>query len=209
MPALLRGRPAIPAITGSLVALLGLGLAALGGRLQVLGGTPYYFAAGVGLLASGVLIALARRTGVWLYLMVLGGTVVRAIAEVGLDGWALIPRVVAPAVLGLWLCAPPVWARVERYAGVRPEYARRQSWAGMAACAALIALVFALVFAVGDRVTEARFLQLSAPTRWKAPEPPTGITPANVAALEKGVVVLHRRPAVRGRGRDGPRVRLP
>lgn len=206
MPALLRGRPAIPAITGSLVALLGLGLAALGGWLQVLGGTPYYFAAGVGLLASGVLIALARRTGVWLYLMVLGGTVVWAIAEVGLEGWALIPRVVAPAVLGLWLCAPPVWARVERYAGVRPEYARRQSWAGMAACAVLIALVFA----AGYRVTAARFLQISAPSRWDAPpgapdplvadgdwrfygrtpagdrfSPLTGITPANVGELEQ------------------------
>jgi glucose dehydrogenase len=84
-----------------IVALFGLALAAGGLWLITLGGSWYYLLAGAGMLASGVLLFLQRLSGVWLYWLVFIGTVVWALWEVGLDPWALLPRVLALAVIAL------------------------------------------------------------------------------------------------------------
>ena len=94
-------------MTGVAAGLLGLGLLGLGVWLLLLGGSPYYAAAGLMLLAAGILIVLGRPAGIWLYAALLVGTVLWSLYEVGLDGWALIPRLVAPAVLGIWLFISP------------------------------------------------------------------------------------------------------
>lgn len=44
--------------------------------------------------------------GVWIYVAILVGTIAWAVSEAGLDGWALIPRLIAPAVLGFWIWSP-------------------------------------------------------------------------------------------------------
>src|SRR5687768_798137 len=88
-------------VLGGLIILIGLVLAAGGAWLVSLGGSPYYVLAGLGLIASGVLIVLGRRLGVWLYLAVFGLTVVWALWEVGTDPWRLMPRVLAPAILAV------------------------------------------------------------------------------------------------------------
>ena len=203
----LRSRPTLILVTGAIVLLLGVAIGGLGGWLVVLGGTPYYLAAGLLMLASGSLIALGRRAGIWLYALLLLGTLVWAISESGLDGWSLIPRLIAPAVLGLWIFSPSIAGRVDRLAGADPAFARRESWIGMGACAALIVLVIA----AGYRITDQRYLQVSTPSNWDSPTPQpvdsrvadqnwrfygrtpagdrfsplTGITPANVAHLAK------------------------
>ena len=84
-----------------IVALFGLALAAGGVWLISLGGSWYYLIAGAGMLVSGVLLFMQRISGVWLYWLVFVGTIIWALWEVGLDAWALLPRLLALAVIAL------------------------------------------------------------------------------------------------------------
>ena len=79
--------------------LIGAVLAFGGAWLLSLGGSFYYLLAGLGLIASGVMLFRLRPAGAWIYVAVFALTVLWALWEVGLDGWALVPRIVAPAVL--------------------------------------------------------------------------------------------------------------
>ena len=81
------------------MALIGVVLSIGGIWLAALGGSAYYFIAGIGLIASGVLLARRRLAGAWLYCAVFVGTLIWAFAEVGTDNWALVPRVIAPLAL--------------------------------------------------------------------------------------------------------------
>ena len=95
---------------GVIVLLCGAALALGGAKLVSLGGSRYYLAAGVGLLLAGVQYARRRPSGLaWLGLVFVA-TVVWALAEVGLDFWQLLPRLVLPAVLMMFglLLAPRV-----------------------------------------------------------------------------------------------------
>lgn len=87
------------AIVGGLIAIIGVALTGGGVWLAILGGSLYYAIAGVGLLVAGFLLVRGERTGIWLYFAVWLFTVMWALWEVGMDGWALVPRVVAPTVL--------------------------------------------------------------------------------------------------------------
>ncbi len=89
---------------------IGLGLAGtalllLGGRLALLGGSWYYVLAGAALLACGVLLHRGRAAGITLFGATVAATMTWALWEVGLDGWALVPRLAWLAVGGLVLCA--------------------------------------------------------------------------------------------------------
>lgn len=134
--------PAWPArALGVILLLIGLVLAAGGVQLLVLGGSPYYLLAGLGLIVAGVLMIRRSIAGVWIYVAVFLATVVWALWEVGLDGWALIPRLVGPSVLLVLalLCAPLL--TVDR----RP---RRFAWRTLLVCiAGLIIVTLASVIA--------------------------------------------------------------
>jgi quinoprotein glucose dehydrogenase len=96
-------------VLGVILGLIGLTLTIGGVWLTALGGSPYYVLAGLGLLASGVMLARLRVVGAWIYIGVFVVTVLWALWEVGLNGWALVPRVIAPTVLlVLVLAALPV-----------------------------------------------------------------------------------------------------
>ncbi|HEX6604209.1 MAG TPA: membrane-bound PQQ-dependent dehydrogenase, glucose/quinate/shikimate family [Sphingomicrobium sp.] len=88
-------------ILGGLLVLIGLILAVGGIWLASLGGSIYYLLAGLGLIASGVLMIGGRPLGAYLYLAVFALTLVWALWEVGLNVWALVPRVIGPAVLAI------------------------------------------------------------------------------------------------------------
>ncbi|RYF67444.1 MAG: membrane-bound PQQ-dependent dehydrogenase, glucose/quinate/shikimate family, partial [Comamonadaceae bacterium] len=88
-----------------LLGLIGLAMAVLGGWLVVLHGSPYYVLAGVMLMVAAMLMAMGRAGGVALFGALVALTLVWALYEVGLDGWALIPRLAWIAVLGLLLLA--------------------------------------------------------------------------------------------------------
>jgi len=95
-----------PLISGTALVLLGLFFAGAGGWLAALGGSWYYLIAGIGLIASGILLVGGRRAALFVYAAVWLYTLVWALSESGLDPWNLMPRLVAPTVLGIYLLMP-------------------------------------------------------------------------------------------------------
>ena len=84
---------------GVLLLVTGLTLALGGIWLIILGGSWYYASAGVGLIAAAWFFMQRRMLGEWIYAGVFVFTLVWALWEVGLNGWALVPRLVGPLVL--------------------------------------------------------------------------------------------------------------
>jgi quinoprotein glucose dehydrogenase/quinate dehydrogenase (quinone) len=101
--------PGLLPLIGTILFLLA-GIPLLWGGIQLvrLGGLPYYVVAGL-LLVITAMLAWRRHAGaLWLYAALLLGTILWALAEVGLDCWALLPRLAGPAILGLWFAVPGV-----------------------------------------------------------------------------------------------------
>lgn len=88
------------------MALAGAFLAIAGIQLIVAGGSWYYLPAGLALIATAAGLAWKKPFAFPLFGALLVVTLVWALWEVGVDGWALVPRLVAPAVLGLILLLP-------------------------------------------------------------------------------------------------------
>src|SRR5262249_59131656 len=63
------------------------------------GGSWYYALAGALFLAAGYLMIKGKITGLYVYIGAFAFTCVWTFWEVGLSGWQLIPRLVAPFVL--------------------------------------------------------------------------------------------------------------
>ena len=94
-----RNRHWATSLLGLLLLLIGIILAFGGAWLAVLGGSPYYVLAGIGLLLSGWLIFQRRIAGAWLYGILFLATAVWAFWEAGDNPWGLVPRLVGPALL--------------------------------------------------------------------------------------------------------------
>ncbi len=93
------GRSWVLAGLGLLLVAIGAVLAGSGLWLVLIGGSAYYVVAGLGLVAAGILTTLRRPAGAYVYVAVYVGTVLWALWEVGLNGWGLVPRLVAPTVI--------------------------------------------------------------------------------------------------------------
>lgn len=78
-------------------AVLGWG----GIELVSLGGSAYYLITGAALIISGLLLVARKSVGLWVFALVFAGTVIWALAEVGLQFWPLMPRLAPVVVLGL------------------------------------------------------------------------------------------------------------
>ncbi|MFD1797279.1 membrane-bound PQQ-dependent dehydrogenase, glucose/quinate/shikimate family [Paracoccus aurantiacus] len=100
-------------ILSLLFLLAGAALAIGGGWLLSLGGSPYYLAAGLGFLATGLLLWRRRAAAYIVYAVTLGGTLAWAIWEVGFDWWQLAPRGGIPVLLGLLLLLPALRRRLD------------------------------------------------------------------------------------------------
>lgn len=111
-------------LLGAAIGIIGLILTVGGSWLAVIGGSPYYLIAGLGLVGSGVLLMRDRLLGAWLYVAVFAGTLVWAFWEVGLRGWALVPRLVGPLALLLLVLAVVPTLTASRVL-------RRSAWIGM------------------------------------------------------------------------------
>lgn len=146
-------------VLGALLAVIGLPLVIGGVWLIALGGSWYYALAGLALVASGAFIALGRLLGAWIYLGLYLLTLAWAVWEVGLHGWALVPRVVAPTVLLVpVLLAIPALTRDRR--------GRTWSLAGLGGLALLLAVG-------GLAVAQANRAGVEAPV----PAPGAGVAP--------------------------------
>lgn len=126
-------------ILGAFLVLLGVVLAAGGGWLVALGGSPYYLLAGIGLVLAGVGVARARRAGLVWFGAVFVGTVAWAAWESGLDYWRWIPRL--GLMVGLALLVALLAPRFER------GPSRRAANVAVAVLALVFVGAFALAFA--------------------------------------------------------------
>lgn len=105
-----------------------------GAQLLAGGGSGYYLAAGVLLLASGLGLARRSALALWLYALLLLGTALWAVWEVQLDWWPLAVRLALPWLLGLLLVLP--WSlRALRH---EPDMGQNR---GLAAAHGLLVLV--------------------------------------------------------------------
>lgn len=95
-------------VLGILLLIFGLPIAGLGAWLIALGGSWYYLPAGIGLVVTAIFLFRRDRMAFWVYLVVYAATVVWALWEAGFNGWAQVPRLVAPTVvLALMLLTLP------------------------------------------------------------------------------------------------------
>ncbi|PWC93442.1 membrane-bound PQQ-dependent dehydrogenase, glucose/quinate/shikimate family [Azospirillum sp. TSO5] len=132
-----------------LLALLGLG--ALGGGLWLilLGGSWYYAIAGLLFLASAALLAKRSPTALSIYALLVIGTLIWALWEVGLDWWPLSARGDVVAVIGFLLLLPWVTRRLgerepmagERAPGAYPVGAFRGTGIPLTASLVIVLLV--------------------------------------------------------------------
>src|SRR5882724_13229279 len=83
---------ALLCLVGAVLVIGGIWLAALGGSL-------YYLVTGSLVAASGVLLFRRRPLGFYLYTAAFIITALWSLWEAGLNGWALVPRLVGPAIL--------------------------------------------------------------------------------------------------------------
>lgn len=97
------------------------------------GGSPYYLLTGIAVVVSGILIWRRDGRGVLVYVAVLASTTTWAIWEVGFDGWQLLPRLLAPFVLGLALLPPSV-----RLGGRQSPATRVGGWPAFAGALVLV-----------------------------------------------------------------------
>ncbi len=95
-------------LLAALLLAIGLVLGAGGVQLLLLGGSAYYVVTGTAVSFSGLLLWRGSRWGMWLYGAMLAWTVVWSLSEVGLDGWALAPRLLGPLILGFYFLIPRV-----------------------------------------------------------------------------------------------------
>jgi quinoprotein glucose dehydrogenase len=112
MPEAARRPSLIIFLTSLVVGLVGLVMGGGGALLVLLGGSPYYLATGLAMLATAGLLWRGRAVALWLYALILVGTLAWAVWEVGFDFWALVPRGDIITPLGIWLLLPFVSGRL-------------------------------------------------------------------------------------------------
>ncbi|MEW9273262.1 glucose/quinate/shikimate family membrane-bound PQQ-dependent dehydrogenase [Gluconobacter oxydans] len=148
-------RPLLQTLTGIGLAILGLALFLPGLRLIALGGSFYYAVAGLLMILSGIMLTMGRRSGLAIYAALLAYTLIWALWRVGLDGWRLIPPLVLPAGIGLWVFGPWIGGRMmDSQSHVRIN---STVLGGMGGCLAL----FVVMFACGWYITGQRYQQFN------------------------------------------------
>lgn len=169
--------------------LAGLVIAVGGAWLLSLGGSFYYLFAGIGLIVTAWFLLRRSMMALWVYAVTFFFTLVWALWERGLNGWAQVPRLLGPAiVLVLILLAVPVLRRLDP----RPIATGMRN----AAAAGLVIAAGGLVLAVQPLWEPTRALAQTAPdigleeqTEEEEFIPPTAATPVERPAemmLETG-----------------------
>lgn len=149
-------------VLGAVIVAAGLFFVLGGAKLALLGGSWYFLVAGAALVASGVLVILRRVGGAGLFGLVLLGTGLWALWEVGLQFWPLVSRLFAMAVGGVVVAlSVPLLSRSRAH--------RRQGWtaAGLLALGVAATAVSAFfpknVIASGQAIAAPQPVDRSAP----------------------------------------------
>jgi quinoprotein glucose dehydrogenase len=188
-------------IFGLIIFIFGALLAIGGVKLASLGGSLYYLLIGLTLIVSGTLCLVGRVAGIYVYFVAFLATFIWSLFEAGLDGWALVPRLVGPFILLVLavLVMPP------RLANGKPT--RRAYGVGLAMISALglaiaVPLAKAPVEALPIPVAQEGTVYFDQATAPAAADWPTygggpgaqrysdlsQITPANVSQLKRAWV---------------------
>ncbi|QSI33910.1 membrane-bound PQQ-dependent dehydrogenase, glucose/quinate/shikimate family [Variovorax sp. RKNM96] len=196
-------------VVAVVIGLAGLALAVAGAWLIALGGSWYYLVAGLGLIASALLLQRGGGIGLLLYAAVVLLTLVWALWEVGFDWWPLAARGDVFFVVGLFLLTP--WVARALAQRDATGIGRTRAALGVVLAAFLLAAVFSwtrepgriegiapLPDASGNATAAATATALSSPPAPKDDWTAYGgtgfgqrysaldqITPANVAQLEE------------------------
>lgn len=179
-------------LVGVLLLIFGAPIALGGAYLITLGGSWYYLPAGIGLLLTAWFLFRREIMALWVYLVTYVGTVIWALWEAGFDGWAQVPRLVAPTVvLILVLTTLPVLRGTVRRYGT-----------GMAAAAVTLAGALGAINVAQYGVETSYAQEETAPAQTETPVTPaapdtpvqTPVTPS--APAETPVPVETEAPAV-------------
>jgi len=95
-------------LTAAILAIIGLVLTGGGGWLLSLGGSPYYLVTGIAFLVTAALLFRRSAAALWLYALIVLGSLGWAVWEVGFDWWQLGPRGGVIVLIGLWLMLPAI-----------------------------------------------------------------------------------------------------
>lgn len=101
-----------PRVFGGLLAVLGVVMAYGGLTLLQQGDNAYFLVAGLGVLISGILIALGKSMGASLYALTFAVMAVWSFAEVGANFGQLMPRILLPAVVCFYIFSGRVRPRL-------------------------------------------------------------------------------------------------
>jgi membrane-bound PQQ-dependent dehydrogenase (glucose/quinate/shikimate family) len=104
-----------PRVFPVLLGLIALPLILGGVQLVFLGGSFYYLLAGLVITASAIKIWHGNPFGSKIYAGLMVATVAWALLESGTNLWALAPRILPLAVIGIWFLTP--WFRRSLYQG--------------------------------------------------------------------------------------------
>lgn len=158
------------------VGLIGVVLTGGGVWLIVLGGSWYYLVAGLAFLGTAVLLA-QRRPAAWgLYAVLVVGTLIWALREVGLDWWPLAARGDLVFVIGLLLLTPFVTNRLLDRTVPPPQRPSPLRGSGLALTAALS---LALVVAVASWFIDVHATRGALPSARAAASEPSPLTPTS------------------------------
>ena len=113
----------------------------MGGQLVGLGGSFYYLLLGLALVATAVLLIRRSQWAAVIYAAVVAITVVWSIFEAGLDFVALLPRLAALIVVGLWFLSP--WHRTAMGKTAENPVNTGGRWVGFAGLAGVLLLALA------------------------------------------------------------------
>lgn len=135
-----------PVILGLIATPLVLG----GLQLVLLGGSFYYLLAGLVLGACAIAVWHCNKAGALIYGGLLAVTAVWSLLEAGTNLWALLPRIVPFAVIGLWFLTP--WYRRAIYSNAPPAIFA-SSASRYAAIAIAVITAYVVIAGTGYSVT--------------------------------------------------------
>jgi glucose dehydrogenase len=104
--------PSPPRVLGLLLSLLGAALLIGGISIPATEGGYYFMTVGAGIVVSGILIALGKLAGAYVYGLTVAVMVVWSLLELGADFGQLLPRIVLPIAIAAYVFSPNVRARL-------------------------------------------------------------------------------------------------
>lgn len=126
-------------LLGLVLLAVGLFFAIGGGKLLSLGGSAYFLIAGIVMLLSAIQFFRKKSSAVVLFLLVFIGTLIWALADVGMAFWPLVSRLMVPT--GLALLALITWPALRKREGKTALAAPSYGLAAVLAVGMIVTLV--------------------------------------------------------------------